>query len=639
MRKILPILIVFIVNFSFSQEKTTFNQLIEAEAKAASKRIIVHKVNINTANYDVTHHKLEFTIDPAVAFIDGVVTTTFTAKENMSTVTFDLADNMSVSKVSQNGVILSYTQNTDDELLIVLTQMLPQGQETTVKISYSGNPKSSGFGSFEQETHNGSPIVWTLSEPYGAMGWWPCKQDLNDKIDAIDVYITAPKQYVAVSNGLEQSQVVNGANRTTHFKHNYPIPAYLIAFAVANYKVYSHTVANNGNPFDIVNYVYPENLASAQNQTKITVDIMNLYTELFAEYPYADEKYGHAQFGWGGGMEHTTVSFMGGFSRDLIAHELAHQWFGDKITCGSWKDIWLNESFATYLTGLTVENLDGLAKFKNWRVSSINSITSQTDGAVYLSDQDTTSVRRIFNGRLSYRKGAMVLHMLRKKIGDAHFFQSLKNYLADPNLAYGYAKTPDLIAHLEAESGESLAEFFKDWIYSQGYPSYTVTWHQPQANELKLIINQKQSHNSVSFFEALVPIRVYGAGGEVVDFTLNHTTNGEALTKTINFKVTQVEFDPDSHLISKNNIVSLGIQNLVLHNKIILYPNPASAEVYIQKPNTIFIKKSILYNAVGQKVAIYHQQEKIHTASLKKGIYFLKIETNKGDAFKTFLKQ
>ena len=639
MRKILPILIVFIVNFSFSQEKTTFNQLIEAEAKAASKRIIVHKVNINTANYDVTHHKLEFTIDPAVAFIDGVVTTTFTAKENMSTVTFDLADNMSVSKVSQNGVILSYTQNTDDELLIVLTQMLPQGQETTVKISYSGNPKSSGFGSFEQETHNGSPIVWTLSEPYGAMGWWPCKQDLNDKIDAIDVYITAPKQYVAVSNGLEQSQVVNGANRTTHFKHNYPIPAYLIAFAVANYKVYSHTVANNGNPFDIVNYVYPENLASAQNQTKITVDIMNLYTELFAEYPYADEKYGHAQFGWSGGMEHTTVSFMGGFSRDLIAHELAHQWFGDKITCGSWKDIWLNESFATYLTGLTVENLDGLAKFKNWRVSSINSITSQTDGAVYLSDQDTTSVRRIFNGRLSYRKGAMVLHMLRKKIGDAHFFQSLKNYLADPNLAYGYAKTPDLIAHLEAESGESLAEFFKDWIYSQGYPSYTVTWHQPQANELKLIINQKQSHNSVSFFEALVPIRVYGAGGEVVDFTLNHTTNGEALTKTINFKVTQVEFDPDSHLISKNNIVSLGIQNLVLHNKIILYPNPASAEVYIQKPNTIFIKKSILYNAVGQKVAIYHQQEKIHTASLKKGIYFLKIETNKGDAFKTFLKQ
>jgi len=181
---------------------------------------------------------------------------------------------------------------------------------------------------------------------------------------------------------------------------------------------------------------------------------MNLYTTLFEEYPFANEKYGHAQFGWGGGMEHTTVSFMGSFGRNLIAHELAHQWFGNKITCGSWKDIWLNEGFATYLSGLTIENLDGNSAFITWKQQRINSITSQPNGAVYLTDSDTTSVNRIFNGRLSYDKGSMVLHMLRKKLGDADFFQGLKNYLADANHAYGYAKTEDFIAIMETTSGQ-----------------------------------------------------------------------------------------------------------------------------------------------------------------------------------------
>ncbi len=139
-------------------------------------------------------------------------------------------------------------------------------------------------------------------------------------------------------------------------------------------------------------------------------------------------------------MEHTTVSFMGSFSRGLIAHELAHQWFGDKITCGSWKDIWLNEGFATFLTGLVSENLDGPEGHLDWKTSKINSITSQPDGSVYLSDADTTSVSRIFSSRLTYNKGSMVLHMLRKKLGDEVFFQGVKNYLSHPDLAYAYAK-------------------------------------------------------------------------------------------------------------------------------------------------------------------------------------------------------
>jgi len=638
MRKITILFLFFLTNFSFSQDSSILNQVIESEAKSASK-IIAHKANINTANYDITYHKLEFNVDPAIAFINGIISTTFTAKSAMNTVTFDLSNNMTVSEVIQNGATLNYSQSTN-ELVITLPQTLAQGEESTVKITYSGNPVSSGFGSFEQETHNGAPIVWTLSEPYGAMGWWPCKQDLNDKIDVIDVYITAPQQYVAVSNGLEQSQSINGTNKTTHFKHNYPIPAYLIAFAVTNYEVYSHTVNNNGNPFDIINYVYPESLTTAQSQTGITVDIMNLFTELFGEYPFADEKYGHAQFGCPCGMEHTTVSFMVNFSRGLIAHELAHQWFGDKITCGSWKDIWLNESFATYLTGLTVENLDGNDSFIQWRKSKNNSITSRPDGAVYLSDQDTISVSRIFSSRLSYNKGSMVLHMLRRKLGDANFFLSLKNYLADPNLAYGYAKTPDLITHLEAVSGKNLTEFFNDWIYNQGYPSYSLKWFQPQTNQVKITLNQNQSHGSVSFFEAPVPVRIHGEGGEILDLILNNNSNGEGFTETVTFKVTKIEVDPDEHLISKNNSVVLGLDDEILASQFTVYPNPVTNQILIENRNQINIKKITIFNSLGQieTQLTTENATTINVSHLNNGLHFLRIQTEQGIVHKSFLK-
>ena len=636
MRKITLLFLLIIVNFSFSQENSIFDELIEAEAKSASK-IIAHKANLNTANYDIKYHKLEFKVDPAIAFINGIVSTTFTAKSAMNAVTFDLSNKLTVSEVIQNGTSLAYSQSTN-ELVITLSQTLAQGQETTVKITYSGNPVSSGFGSFEQETHNGAPIVWTLSEPYGAMGWWPCKQDLNDKIDVIDVYITAPQQYVAVSNGLEQGQTINGTNKITHFKHQYAIPAYLIAFAVTNYEVYTHTVANNGKPFDIVNYVYPESLTTAQSQTGITVDIMNLFTELFGEYPFADEKYGHAQFGCRCGMEHTTVSFMVNFSRGLIAHELAHQWFGDKITCGSWKDIWLNEGFATYLSGLTIENLDGNDSFIQWRKSKNNSITSSPNGAVYLSDQDTTSVGRIFSPRLSYNKGSMVLHMLRRKLGDANFFQSLKNYLADPNLAYGYAKTPDLIAHLEAVSDENLTEFFKDWIYNQGYPSYSLKWYQPQTDQIKITLNQSQSDASVSYFEAPVPVRIHGEGGEILDLILNNIINGEEFLKTITFKVTKIEIDPDAHLISKNNSVTLGVDDEVLASQFTVFPNPVTKELLIKNPNHIHIEKITIYNSIGQLEGQLKNVNTINVSTLMNGLYFLKIQTEQGVLHKSFLK-
>ena len=348
MNKITLLLSLFLTANSYAQHTTQSDnqevrgRLAEAEMKAAY-RTSNFVANLNTDNYNVGHTTLQLNVDPAVQYISGVVTTTFTAKESMSSITFDLSDNLTVSSVTQGASILSFLQDGNDQLIISLPQTLTTGAESSVTITYEGAPLSTGFDSFISTTHNDSPILWTLSEPYGAKDWWPCKQDLIDKIDGVDVYITAPSQYVAVSNGVEQEAVVNAdGTKTTHFSHNYAIPAYLVAIAVTNYTVFTQTAGTAPNTFPIVNYLYPENYELTHNQVMVTPAIMDFYESTFETYPFSAEKYGHAQCGFGGGMEHTTVSFMGGFNRELIAHELAHQWFGDKITCGSWKDIWLN---------------------------------------------------------------------------------------------------------------------------------------------------------------------------------------------------------------------------------------------------------------------------------------------------------
>lgn len=640
MKKIYLLFFSLLIASVFAQNNSSkTSQIAEFEMKSASQLMNI-EVNPNTANYNITYHRLEFTVNPSVKFITGKVFTTFTALSNMTTITFDFANTLTTSSVKMGTTNLSFVEDTNNQLIITLPSTLAAGSSATVEINYSGVPPNNGMGSFEQTTHNGSPIIWTLSEPFGARDWWPCKQDLNDKIDSIDVYITAPSQYVAVSNGVETTPpVISGSNKTTHFYHSYPIPAYLICMAVTNYSIFNQTGGTAPNTYPIVNYIYPENLASAQSQLAETPAILELYENLFEVYPFHNEKYGHAQFGWGGGMEHTTVSFMGGFDRQLIAHELGHQWFGDKVTCGTWKDIWLNEGFATYLAALVIENFDGLAAFVAEKQSMINYITSSPNGNVYLTDAQATNVDRIFSSRLSYDKGAMVLEMLRFKLGDALFFQGLKNYLADPNLAYKYAITTDLKSHLEAVYGQSLTEFFNDWIYNQGYPTYTITAQNWGAGQAKFVINQTQSDASVSYFEMPVPLRIYGSGGQQADIVLNNTTNGQVIIQSVPFQVTGIAFDPERHLIAAaSSTATLGNQTFDLDTAISIYPNPGSEMLHIQMPASITLERVIIYNHLGQKI-MENTNLDFSVSSLATGVHYIDIQTSKGTFHKKFIKK
>ncbi len=605
-----------------------FKDLIYREALAAGNRQGIH--TRTGSDFDIIYHRLELVIDPGIYFIRGGVTTYFKPKNSTITqVAFDFSDSLVVDSVMYHGAPAVFSQLPGDVLQVDLGPVAA-GQLDSVTMYYHGEPVSSGFGAFARDTHAGMPIIWTLSEPYGAKEWWPCKQDLNDKADSLDVFVTCPAQYRAASNGLLVGETQSGSWKTWHWKHRYPIAAYLVAVAVTNYDVYTETAPLSTGNLEILNYVYPESKVQAQNQTPALIPALQLYDSLFIPYPFMNEKYGHAQFGWGGGMEHQTMSFVGGFNYELLVHELAHQWFGDYVTCGSWEDIWLNEGFATYLTGLTYEHLFNGVWWMPWKKITVNLITSDPGGSVWVDD--TTSVSRIFNGRLSYRKGAYLLHMLRWVVGDDAFFTGIRNYLQDTSIANGYARTDDLKAHLEQASGKDLTGFFDDWFYGEGYPVYQVIWSQDGDGTLHVTIQQTPSHPSVDFFEMPVPLLAKNATDDTF-FVLQDTVNGQSFTLQPGFLVDSLIFDPDLWLAAKSSVL-LDVGNLAGEEGFWVWPVPGSGPVHIQVDTGNYITSVSLFDMAGRQVGgfynLFTDRFDLSLNQYERGMYLVSVGTTQG---------
>ena len=532
--------------------------------------------------YDVLHHEVRWLIDPAVRFISGSVKTTFRAMtEGFVEVSFDLHDQMAVDSVTYKEISLDFTHS-DHIIRIPLPESVAAGSVDSITVHYSGVPPSTGLGSFGMGSHPDGPAIWNVSPPYGARDFWPCKQDLGDKIDSIDIIVKTPAQYRAATNGKLINEYDEDSSKVYHWKHRYPIPAYLVGIAVSVFEVYSDYVPLDNDSIEILNYVWPSSLESAKDGTPATIEIMQFYNEIAGLYPYADEKYGHAQFGWGGGMEHTTMSFMGNFDYSLIAHELAHSWFGNSITCGSWEDVWLNEGFATYMEGMTVEFLQNPSGFKNWKRDHVQDIVSQPGGSVIVDD--TSTAGRVYDYRLTYQKGAMVLHVLRNYIGDDAFFEGLLSYAEDPQLAFDHAHTADFQSHMESASGEDLSAFFEAWIHNEGYPEYSFQVEKG-AEELRITVNQESSHPSVEFFPGVVDILIYQ------DFFIRDTTmrlkvteNGQSFVVTPGFPADNFVFNREYNMITTGGAVF----DIISSNKepeirgLRIFPNPVSDQLSIE---------------------------------------------------------
>ncbi|WP_223607407.1 M1 family aminopeptidase [Chryseobacterium sp. OSA05B] len=588
MNKFYLLVLGFLISQQFSGQKQEPNiemqGLIAKEMSAFTKKMITYNINPNTLNYDLQYQRMDVSLDPAVYNISGSVTSHFKPTQNMSSIYFDLSDIMVVSQVQYHGSNLTFQQLPTKEVKIDFPTSIPVNTLDSLTIHYSGAPTAGN--AFNTTTQGGIPILCTLSEPYGAQDWFPTKQSMNDKIERFDLKITTPSQYNVASNGKLMSETtLPGNQKLTFWRTAYPTAAYLIALSITNFVKLNDTIGNP--PFPFVNYVYPSTNANVTSMANIewTKQVMNTFETYFGPYPFRNEKYGHMEFKFGGGMEHQTMSSMGSWSKGLIAHELAHQWFGDKVTCGAWNDIWLNEGFATFGAALANEKLLMTnAEFKNFLLGEINNITSAPDGATYVPDSELSSVSRIFSNRLTYAKGAYILRMIKWILGDAVFYQAVKDYHARPNLAYSYVRTSDFNASLLQSTGKDFTGFFNDWLYGEGYPSYTTKWKQT-GNQIFFKISQTQSSPSVSFFEMPLPIKVNGTGGEIAYFVLNHTANNQGFLETVLFPVASVEFNYDYQILEKNSTVvqdnTLSVSS-VQKDEFALYPNPAKNELYLK---------------------------------------------------------
>ncbi len=630
MKKLLIFFLLILLNISAFSHQKKFDYHFR---RSFMPQIVVGE------NYDITYHRLEWTIDPNIYYIKGCVTTYFTIKKQTDSIRFDLENELVVDSVLYHNSKINFSHS-DNILSIKFLNPLVLNQKDSVSVYYQGEPpESAGFGAFVQDFHDSIPIIWTLSEPYGARDWWPCKQSLNDKADSIDVFVTSPKKYKVASNGKLVSETVQGNNKITHWKHRHPIAAYLVAVSVTNYAVYSNYVKlNYKDSLEILNYVYPENLETAKEKTPAIIPVIEFYDSLFITYPFKDEKYGHAQFGWAGGMEHQTMSFVYNFDLYLMAHELAHQWFGDYITCGSWQDIWLNEGFARYCEGLVREHFND--NYLSWKTNRITNVTSQTGGSVFV--YDTTGVYQIFNTRLTYDKAAMVLNMLRWELGDSLFFQSIRNYLTDSSLINNYAKTDDLKRNFETTADTNLTQFFNNWIYKQGFPIYKIKWSQNNDNIVSLNIEQTQSDPSVKFFELDLPISFSNDNNDTL-MVFHNLQASQDYVFYLPFNVKKTTFDPYKNIITKTaNIINIKSTNL--NKNIYITPNPVVDFLTIRSNITIFFKEISIYNVEGKRVKSINNFNssdtlQINVTDLKAGCYFLSIKTKNNYYAKRFIKK
>lgn len=606
-RKILLLLLILVGVIS---PQTDIPVWVKSEMVRAEKKLSLEKVSYpGDSRYDVKYYKLDLRINHILQRISGNVRIDALADtNNVNSIFIDLASSLIVDSIKMNNNLLPFTRNSD-KIFINLNSTFNKGQKFSITIYYNGAPSTSGFGSFTFGTRQGgNPSIYTLSQPYGTKDWWPCKDTPGDKADSADIWFTVANPLKAISNGKLISVQNNGNGTSTYkWKVSYPIAQYLISLAASDfiqYDNYYRYAPTDSMPIN--HFIYPESFnVSLRNLLDLTPEMIQIFSQRFGEYPFIREKYGHAEFGFSGGMEHQTCSSMGYWSDWIIAHELAHQWYGDAITCKDWNNIWLNEGFATYAEGLWIEAKQGNQAYKNF-ISNMMNIAKNAIGSIYLTD--ISSVGAIFNYARTYAKSSIVLHMLRGIVGDSVFFNILRTYTYHPSVAYGVATTENFKQIAQSVSALDLNYFFNQWIYGENYPKYRVSWSTNQVNDTLTYLNlsiEQQINTNPSFFT--MPIQMLVKRFNLSDTTVILFNNQQNQTFQIPIRgaITSVQFDPNNWILKDVTLVYSNDDNFSVFDFKLNqnYPNPFNPNTKIswQSPVSGWHKLKV-YDMLGNEI-------------------------------------
>ncbi len=506
------------------------------DRRGASRQTLDARRAPESRPLDIEHYTLRLTLFPEARHIVGQVTIRGRATAAVESVSVDLSTALTVKRVLWEGAPIPFL-HAQDRVSVALP--LAAGQPFTIVIEYSGQPIL--FGRFPSgmffAQHSGFPVVATLSEPHGAPAWWPCVDDPADKATA-DIEVTVPPGYVVASNGLlDDVRTHPDGWRTYVWRERYPIATYLISITATNFVEFSDVYqARDGTTMPLLYFVYPEHVDRARRAFPITRDALRIFAELFGEYPFLAEKYGMAEFPWGGAMEHQTMTSIGSSaltSVNTIVHEAAHQWWGNMVTLRTWHDIWLNEGFATYSEILFRERMFGADPGQLLRERDDGRASGWLRGTVYAENatdpfDDIPAI---------YTKGAWVVHMLRYLLGDERFFAALREY--GRRFAYANASTDDLQNVFSEFYGESLRWFFEQWVYAPMRPIYAFAWSvEPEEGgyRLRLRLRQQQEHPIPRQDATLPPVYIMP-----VEFTLRYA-DGTSEVKRVWNRAREEEF-------------------------------------------------------------------------------------------------
>ncbi len=585
------------------------------------------------SNYDAGFYLLDLNISDSSTYISGRVSLRFTiTAETADTLTFDMGAVLTADSVKIDSKAVSFS-HPGNLLVVILPASLALGETRVADIYYHGLGSKSGniSGIYNKVNTYGKRYTWTLSEPLWALNWFPCKQSLTDKADSVYVFLSTDSNLKAGSNGRLTASVPLPGNRVRYeWKSRYPIAFYLISFAVGPYRDYSFYAKGPyiSDSILVQNYIYDDDTYFAQNKESIdrTGDFLSLYSRLFGPYPFAAEKYGHCLTPSGGGMEHQTMTTLVNFSYTLVCHELAHQWFGDYVTCSSWQDIWVNEGFASYAEYLAYQYLSSQSDADSWIIRTQNYVKTARDGSIYVPADLQTDEDRIFDYRLTYAKGAAIIHMIRQEVGnDSLFFETLRDFLI--TYRNGTASGADFRDLLAEKTGKSFDRFFDQWYYGEGYPTHEINWtHQHDT----LYINSIQTGTAATpVFDVLLEFGVKVNGRDTV-LTFRQDSGYKHWQAYLPGVVTQVTADPHHWLLMA--VSGLTRTDLARsQSKFVMTPNPARDRITLRfaeplQRYTLYI--SDLSGRIVHSEVSESSRKTVDISGIPKGIYFVVVEEN-----------
>jgi aminopeptidase N len=609
----------------------------QAEAQSRGRWF---SLDVDSAHsYDQIALSLDYRVEDALVPMTGHAYLTLVGRSAMSQISLD-AHAMTISQVSEHGSPLPFSLSNDT--LYVTRTVQPNDTVTLdIEVSVPARTNSYGLNYATARAHH----AYTFAEPYGARWWFPCFDQPFDKFNEVTTAVNMPDNWNLASNGalIETTYPSSGRKRQV-YHHSHPISTYLVVVTAGDYTRRYETVNN----VEFRYFAFPVDSANAAYDWGRTPLMVQVYDSLFGPYPF--EQYGMAEAAFGGGMEHQTFTTIdqnwitgNRAAEGGVAHELSHQWFGDHLTCVDFRNIWLNEGFATYCASLFYEATGSEALF--------DTLMSNSERYYFYEDRNVLRYAiynpppQVLFGTVEYDKGGWVLHMLRRQVlGDSLFFAGMRHYVAVHG--GGTVNTEDFIQAMNDVSGQDLHWFFDQWVYHAGHPAieYTIQTGSPASRDVSVFVHQTQYNPSTQtpYFRFPLMLNV-------------HLTSGQTVTRPYWFNAQEFQTVTDSFPADVQSADLLPFQDVLFEGTPVnvpsfppvtadrfelgaVYPNPFNsvARIPYELARTGNVKIEI-YDVLGRLVQTLRpgtvaagRHEAVYTATpgMASGVYLIALESS-----------